>query len=800
MHSDTSVFVFSVPDLQVLQEIKGVGLFAIGTFLHPLYEQMLLIPSNKLIETENNKLNYWNSISRIYNYNDDNVENTLAKSFPLFVNYTINNNVKDWIFLNLSNKISLGHLFVYNITNMKWIDGGVSVKYMDINNRKIIEKKRKKKRKNKDIDVNNDDIIHVENDENKSNKLLKSTSNNKFELMNSQFNSNSFKQGLDSVDNQRQGSVLGALSIRLARIQNNSEVLIKSLNIKRISLSGLRNSLLYISDNNNIVRNNSLFRENFNNISSSINNNKYQSSIKLSDVCKFLTPLYNNNEIVETKSITSAINQSATPMVMPSTTESSSSLLQPTLSTSEITNLKLLDAIYFPIPLTWSIIVFAKVSNPTSLPIFDLHMNLNIINGGIQLNNNLNNGDINRDNYSGGSMDSSTYSGNVTILLPSNEAWLSCKLDLASNIFIKGGLTIPISISLQWTQFLCKRNASNQYNNVNDKKICQILTSDISRSCFEIRNKLLPSKSKTLISSIILLTSYEMLNNHYQSNYNNNSNNNNDNKFLQYKDNCNLFYPYKIAKVCLIETNSCNNNNVDSNIYNQLVDWMKKSMIDGTKDVEIHSFIPHVSLIVCNNDSNRICNKDTIIKELNEINNNNNNKSPLNIKSIPFNNQTNLLSFLSLIHSTSNLDGSQLFIDSNRNSNQNINEINGKLVINTSGNENNIKSILSSSLICFQSLLPSSLNIKLAVNSKNNYQIIRLLSIYLLEEIKILAIAWRLQVIRNRNRNLINKENKIYIKMGNYLKCNAIIGKILLSKQEKTDLIVANAMSIFYNL
>ena len=506
------------------------------------------------------------------------------------------------------------------------------------------------------------------------------------------------------------------------------------------------------------------------------------------------------------------------------------------LNDNEISDVHFCDCMCFSDSTTFSLIVIARVVNNSILPIFEMNISCGI--------ENLEKKDVKlTDKYSTSpnllqaqNPILSNTSAIVPIAVSGQEVWISCKVPLNPNMFSKLSQKnrsindIVFSIALYWKDISSNVRQYGKAFNEEAEKLNKIILSDKARAIFEVRNVLIQSKPCGLHGAIAIVEAVDMScppvtvlisQNIKKGEIYMDMNTNSSKSFNK----CFTVGPF-------IYTRKQNPPKMRyDNLWalNVLQGWLEgcvdqqKPMPSNlsnwtpSKNISYFSHLPGIDLIIepnatKNSQKSSDLPLDKVIDLLEKV------QKESNFPHISFMRPTELsqehcllqsipeLDPLSAVSSSSSLLLSSLKAFQAKGGDNGKFMCVGRLVAHIQNGKSislseNLSNLSSSLHYLSKQMAANGVKIIPIYDTEFTWEIIRLASIYLLEELKLIASAWKLQKIRNTNDAIKSSSNSSNVRIeselvtiGQNLHTTKVLAYKCHRKRRQTDLIIAQML------
>ncbi len=438
-----------------------------------------------------------------------------------------------------------------------------------------------------------------------------------------------------------------------------------------------------------------------------------------------------------------------------------------------INHMTIKDIIYQPIPNSWSVLVLLRVSNASLLPVFNLHASLHLVEPNINVG-------------SGGSHNIrvnsriSTLSGSTAMVNPNDEVWLFAKAELPPTLFTPASVYCALSVSLTWTEIYSTNSKLSTYTSANSDggsniaELLEILAKDKYRSSLELSLGWLPRTKQSKSVGLLLLSPKEFIwNVDTRSDYE--------------IHRCKVA-PYLLGRKLCAETGK----NYEEVMYSLLQQWLKDAEQREVGAIIVNSFIKSVNLVIEGDDTGTV--------DINQLSCESSLKIPVTYVTAASQRIESILRFMSAIHFPVNhCIKSHLIVYSDNSPVENCNQFYMRLVVNSALYSERLVS-MTNTLQSLKSNVIKMLNVNgaltvgsmqlLSASNEYRFNLVRLASLYMLEEMKVLALAYREQKLSS---NSLPQESDVVLTVGSKLKIknNLALGKLLLSRQLQTDTVIS---------
>ena len=432
------------------------------------------------------------------------------------------------------------------------------------------------------------------------------------------------------------------------------------------------------------------------------------------------------------------------------------------------------DIVYQPIPNSWSVLVLICVSNASLLPVFNLYASLHLVEPNIDFGSGVNHNIRINSRVS-------TLSGSTAMVNPNDEVWLFAKAELPPTLFTPTSTYCALSVSLAWTEIYSTNSKLSTYTSTNCEdgsniaELLEILAKDKYRSSLELSLGWLPRTNHSKSAGLLLLSPREFIwNVETQSDY---------------EIHRSRIAPYLLGRKLCTKTNQKH----EDVMYSLLQRWLKDAEEREVGTIVINSFIKSINLLVEGDDVGTI--------GINQLTSGSSSlQIPVTYLTAASQRAESILHCISAIHfPVTHCITSHLIVHSDSNPVDDCNRLYMRLVVNSALYSERLVS-MTNTLQSLKSNIIKMLNVNGALtvgsmqlsstSSEYRFNLVRLASLYMLEEMKVLAMAYREQKL---NSNSLPQESDVVLTVGSKLKIknNLVLGKLLLRRQLQTDTVIS---------
>lgn len=419
------------------------------------------------------------------------------------------------------------------------------------------------------------------------------------------------------------------------------------------------------------------------------------------------------------------------------------------------------DMVYQPIPNSWSVLVLIRVSNASQLPVFNLQANVHVvepsIGSGVSCNIRVNSR-------------IATYSGSTCMVNPNEEVWLFAKAELPTTLFTPPSLRCALSVSLSWTEIYSTSSKLSTYTSSgeasNVAELLGILSKDKHRSSLELALGWLPRAKQSKSVGLILVSPKDFM-------WNTNTQREHD------IHRCKVA-PYLLGRKLQLESSHTFNDA----LYLLLQRWLQDAERREVGAIHINSYVKSVNVVVEGGN-------ELDIVDSNQLN------IPVTHATTASQRVESILRCVSSIHIPGNhCISSHIIVYDDWACADGCDQVYMRLVANSALCSDRLVSMASvlqsvKSVVMKEMSMTSAPKLQLvSAGNECRFHLVRLASLYLLEEMKVLALAYREQ---KTSSSTLPQDSDVVLTVGSKLKIknNLALGKLLLSRQLQSDLVIS---------